>query len=51
MFQTYITFNPDNVTQLVSNSDTQAVFYGWVSYLDICLLIIILIFTALQFLS
>jgi len=33
LFQTYITFNPDNVTQLVSNSETQAIFYGWVSSL------------------
>ncbi|XP_033108511.1 cilia- and flagella-associated protein 251-like [Anneissia japonica] len=27
--QTYITFNPEDTTQLVSNSDCQVIFYAW----------------------
>lgn len=29
--QDFLLFNPDNTTQIVSNSETQVIFYAWVS--------------------
>ena len=30
--QSYVHFNPEDTTQIVSNSESQVVFYSWVSH-------------------
>lgn len=32
-FQNYVTFNAENIHHVVSNSETQIIFYHWVSLL------------------
>ena len=32
--QNFVLFNPDDTTQVVSNSDSQVIFYAWVSTLS-----------------